>query len=152
MKSMAAKKKVTKKKAVKKKPAAKPEGYTFGRPTEYKPEYCEVAIEALKKGFSKEAVAGHIGICKDTLYKWIKRHKDFADAIAQGVELSRIHWEKIAIDHVVFSKNGVQISPQVWSLNMKNRFGWSEKKEIELGEETRATVKLAYSLDEADDE
>ena len=39
-------------------PKPKPEGYTFGRPTEYRPEYCQRAIEFMKQGYSVTALAG----------------------------------------------------------------------------------------------
>ena len=43
-----------------------------GRPTKYNPAFCEEAIEVMKKGFSKEAVAGHLGISCDTLYQFYR--------------------------------------------------------------------------------
>lgn len=151
------KKPVAKKKAVKKKPTKSksveftrdedfPEvKYKFGRPTKYKPEYCDYAIHYLGKGFSKEALAGILCISKNTLYEWIKAHEDFKDAITIGEAKSQVHWENLTVQHVVHTKNGKQINGQVYGLNMKNRFGWSDKKEIALEEETKKS--FAFSLD-----
>ena len=121
-----------------------------GRPTKYKPEYCEVIIEKMAEGYSKEAVAGYIGISKNTLYEWAKAHKDFQDAIAIGETRSQLHWEGKLVEYAVHSKNGKQINGQVFNLNMKNRFGWSDKKEIALEEETKKS--FAFSLDKKPEE
>jgi len=98
----------------------------IGRPTKYKPEYCDTVIEVMEKGFSKEAVAGHIGISKDTLYKWIKKHEEFSDSIKRGVEISRVFWEELGIEMVTAGQGNAAS----WIFNMKNRFGWKDKKEI----------------------
>lgn len=138
---MAVKKKVTKKKTTK-------TGRPVGRPTKYKPEFCGLVIEYMEKGLSKEAMAGVLRINKDTLYAWAAKYPEFSDALKEGVELSRLFWEQKGIDHLVHTKNSKQLNSTAWIFNMKNRFKWTDKKEIELGEETRATVKLNYNLDE----
>ena len=125
---------------------------TTGRPTKYDPKFCETVKEVMAKGFSKEAVAGHLKINKDTLYKWVERHEEFANAIKDGMELSRLFWESIAINHLTHTKNSKQLNSVVWLFNMKNRFNWTDKKEIELGEKTTSNIKLAYSLDSESEE
>lgn len=97
-----------------------------GRPTKYKKEYCEVAINVMKRGFSKEAVAGHLHISKDTLYRWVNKHKEFSDAIKRGVEYSRIFWEELGIEMVTAGQG----NSTAWIFNMKNRFSWKDKKEL----------------------
>lgn len=51
-----------------------------GRPTDYKPEYCQMVIEHMAKVFSFESFAGVVGVSKQTLYDWRSKHKDFLDA------------------------------------------------------------------------
>lgn len=111
-----------------------------GRPTKYKPEYCDLVIEKMNQGFSKEAMAGHIGISKSTLYEWTKKHKEFSNAIKEGVELSRVFWEDIGITGVLAGQGNATM----WAFNMKNRFGWADKKEIEHkgSEESPIAIKL----------
>lgn len=141
-------KKVTKKATTKK--VAKKSTAKIGRPTKYDPAFCEIAIEAMQKGFSKEAVSGHLGICKDTLYQWEKKHKDFSDALKKGLELSRQFWEKIALDHLTHSKGSKQLNSTVWLFNMKNRFGWADKIETKNEDTTNKPKRtFAFSLDEA---
>ena len=157
------KKKVTKKatkKAPVKKKAAKtiknakgkdiPAPKKLGRPTVYCETFCDVVVEYMGKGFSKEAVAGVIGISKETLYRWAREHTTFSDAISIGESKSRVWWERQLVDNVVHSKNGSQINGQVFNLNMKNRFGWKDKNEVSVDEGTKKA--FGFSLDVNPDE
>ena len=40
----------------------KPEGYVFGRPTLYRPEYCRRAVDYMRQGYSVTALAGRLGM------------------------------------------------------------------------------------------
>jgi hypothetical protein len=122
----------------------------IGRPSEYEARFCDIVVDSMSKGYSKEAAAGIIGISKNTLYEWAKRHKDLADALALGEDLSRVWWESKLVDYVVHSKNGSQINAAVFNLNMKNRFGWRDKTEISADQETRKS--FGFSLDEKPEE
>ena len=120
-----------------------------GRPTKYDPAFCEIVVECMSKGFSKEAVAGHLHIHKDTLYEWIKKYPNFSDAINIGVELSRLHWEGTAIDYKTFTqKSGKRIEATTWIFNMKNRFGWTDKKEVLTEEKPQRNLNLAFNTNE----
>lgn len=143
---MTVKKKATKKVTKKK---DKPEGYVFGRPTTYRKEFCQIAIDKMAEGYSKEAVAGHLSISKTTLHDWISKHEDFAAAVSIGVLKSQLHWEEKLVKHVIHTKNGKQINGQVFNLNMKNRFGWRDKQEIDHGnKEGSDSFKFAFDLNE----
>ena len=114
----------------------------FGRPSEYKPEYCQLIIDHMAKGYSFEACAGKIGVDKITLYRWVKAHPDFCHAKAIAFERSRDFWETIAIDNVVntsesgYDELGNKVSKSkslnsaAWIFNMKNRFGWRDRVEF----------------------
>lgn len=143
---MVTKKKVSKKKVTKKKTTKTVAPKKRGRPSEYDPSFCQIAIDALEKGFSKEAVAGHLRINKDTLYQYIKKHPDFADAIKEGLELSRIFWEKKALETITHTKAGTQLNSTSWIFNMKNRFGWRDKMEVSVDEDTKKS--FGFKLDQ----
>ena len=84
-----AKKKIRKKK--------KPEGYVFGRPTEYRSEYCQKMVEYFdRKPYKKvgkrivvsdfptfEGFCFKIHISRQTLLDWTDKHKDFLGAYEQ---------------------------------------------------------------------
>ncbi len=66
---------LAKKPVNKKKPAAK-----MGRPTEYRPEYCQQLITHMAKGGSFESFGADANCHRGTLYDWEAAHPDFADA------------------------------------------------------------------------
>lgn len=55
-----------------------------GRPSEYRPEYCQAVIDCMAQGFSLTAFAGSIRVAKDTVYEWIKTHPQFSDAVSRA--------------------------------------------------------------------
>jgi hypothetical protein len=55
-----------------------------GRPSQYRPEYCQAVIDFTSQGFSLTAFAGSIRVAKDTVYEWIKVHAQFSDAVARA--------------------------------------------------------------------
>lgn len=60
-----------------------------GRPTKYRPEYCDTVVELGIQGMTKAEMALKLDITKDTLYRWIKEHPEFSDAMKraeQGME------------------------------------------------------------------
>ena len=141
------KKKVTKKTTTRKKPVNTEEKYVFGRPTKYKKEYCQVVIDKMAEGYSKEACAGFLNISKVTLYEWAEKYPDFMNAISIGETKSQMFWEGSLVKHHIHTKNGKQINGQVFNLNMKNRFGWTDKKEVTNEEKKSEKRSFAFSLD-----
>ena len=124
-----------------------------GRPTTYKPEYCQMLIEHMNGGYSFESFAGLIGVNKDTLYEWEKVNPEFSDSKKDGFEKSRLFWEKMGIDYLVnksSSSAGVgsestALNATVYIFNLKNRFPkeWRDKQEIEhSGELTGFTIEV----------
>jgi hypothetical protein len=59
----------------------------------YKPEYCDLLLDDMKKGFSLLAFAGLIGVCRDTLTEWGRVHPEFADAVKRGKAMQVREWE-----------------------------------------------------------
>jgi len=64
-----------------------------GRPTEYKPEYCDKVLPFMEQGYSITAFAGHLGVSRQTVYNWMDAHPEFFDAIKEGEAASALWWE-----------------------------------------------------------
>lgn len=101
-------------------------------------------IDFMAQGYSKEATAAHLGISKDTLYAWNNKHPEFSDAIKEGEQQSRLWWEKIGMGGMVGKVPGFNAS--TWIFNMKNRHGWTDKKEVtgHEGGEIPIGIKVTY--------
>jgi transposase len=126
---MAVKKKTTKKKSTTNK---------IGRPTKYKPEFCELLIECMKKGYSFEAFGSEVSISKQTLYDWVERYPEFSDAKNIGLSHARKFWENIAI--LACLGDNKMANPAIWVFNMKNRFGWRDKQPEEISDRIQPLV------------
>ena len=48
-----------------------------GRPTKYKPEFCEIAIECGKQGMGKAEIASKLGVVRETLWDWGNKKPEF---------------------------------------------------------------------------
>ena len=118
-----------------KKPKPKPAPNPVGRPTKYKPEYCQVIIDLMEYGYTFEACAADLDVSKDTLYEWVKVHEDFSDAKNKAFDKSRKTWETMLIS---LAKTGMGNATAI-IFSLKNRFPKNWRDKIE--QETTITVK-----------
>ena len=101
----------------------------MGRPTKYKPEYCEQVVEMFKLGMSKCAIALKLDVDVDTLDNWAKVHDDFFGAIKKGLAFSQGCWEEKGRENL----ENKDFNSTLWIMNMKNRFrkDWGDRQVIE---------------------
>ena len=122
-----------------------------GRPTKYKPEYCEMLIEHMKQGFSFETFGAVIGVNKDTLYEWAKSG-DFSDAKKMAELHCQMWWERTGMSGL-FSGEKEKFSAPVYIFNMKNRFGWTDRTDLKIDgtfQEKKADHDLLRSVDRSE--
>jgi hypothetical protein len=55
-----------------------------GRPTQFKPEYCEQVEKLCKLGATDKQLAEFFDVAVDTIYNWKHKHPEFVDAIKNG--------------------------------------------------------------------
>lgn len=122
----------------------------MARPSEYKPEFNEIALELMEQGASVVEVCAEIGIDRVTLYDWINPESDrfkpeFSNTIKLGKQRCQAWWEKKGREHLIEeSEMNIQtgtskskrLNTTAWIFNMKNRFKdeWSDthKQEVEV--------------------
>lgn len=130
----------------------------MGRPTKYRPEMCNVVIEIMSDGGSLAEVAAEIDVCEETIQSWKKEGGDqfiydFSVAVKTGIRKSKAWWEKHGRKHL----ENKEFNSTLWYMNMKNRFKWSDRQEIDQKVEVNDTsltdderaIKLAAILDKA---
>lgn len=100
-----------------------------GRPSKYKPEYCELLIEHMASGLSYECFGAEIDVDRSTIYEWEKHHKEFSDAKKIAFDKNRSFWEKAGLQGMFMGGKDNPFNSTVWVFNMKNRFGWTDRKE-----------------------
>lgn len=125
-----------------------------GRPTKYKPEYCDQLVKYFdiephfetpvvytnKKGITKEEVkylpsdlptlagfAKKLGIHRDTIHEWSKKHAKFSDSIKYAKECQ----EAILVTNALHG----EYSPAFSIFFAKNNLGWKDRQDITSGDE-----------------
>src|SRR6185437_8049191 len=101
-----------------------------GRPSSYKPAYCNELIECLGEGYTIKGFAGSIGVGRQTVFDWLSKHKEFAEAYEIAQAKSVFYWET---EFKSFAKTG-KGSPAAFIFALKNRAPeeWREKIEHEV--------------------
>jgi hypothetical protein len=117
----------------------KPEGYVFGRPTLYRPEYCQRAIEFMGQGYSVTALAGHLGMSKDAIYDWINLYPDFRHAINMGraARVAALETKLLA------TSQGVGVTAAIFALKNADPDEWQDRYYTE--------TKVNVSIDQMSD-
>lgn len=114
-----------------------------GRPTAYKPEYCDLIIEHFDKepfttSFDEASgktfrsaillptltnFARSIGVARSTIYEWAKDNPEFSDAIKRAQELQ----EEVLMQNGLFGAYDKTFA----IFTAKNICGWKDKQDIE---------------------
>lgn len=103
-----------------------------GRPTDYKPEYCET-IQALgEKGYSLVELAAALNTTKNTMMAWSEVNQEFLDALNKARTKSQAWWERAGREHVIENKEDDKINAALYSRSMAARFpdDWREKSDV----------------------
>lgn len=112
----------------------------IGRPSKYKPEYCEQLIEHMASGLSFESFAAIVDVNQDTLHEWAKVHEEFSEAKKAAYMKNLLFWEKLGVDHIINSSesesygegqsrsSSKSLNSAVYIFNMKNRHKWRDKQ------------------------
>lgn len=114
-----------------------------GRPTKYNPDYCQRAIDLLKEGADIAELAYEFDVVQSTIYEWAKNNKEFSEAIKIGRDVAEGWWKKTGRTNI-YNK---EFNTALWYINMKNRYGWADKKEI--SQDVNVTSKEAKEIQEA---
>jgi transposase-like protein len=101
--------------------------YVFGRPSEYRSEFCEAVQEYMGQGYSLTAFAGHIRVARDTVYAWVKAHRDFSDAVARARSARITALEA----KLLRSRKGAETTASIFALKNACPDEWRDVKHTE---------------------
>lgn len=65
-----------------------------GRPSDFKPEYCDAVIALGREGKSKAQLAAALDVSRQTIENWADRHPEFMDALTRARDLALAWWEE----------------------------------------------------------
>jgi len=102
-----------------------------GRPTEYRPEYCDKVDKYLETATKDNmhlpkivSFAIYLGVAKSSLYVWAKDHPKFSDALAKIMEFQE---ERLEDDGIY---GGNQVNATIVKLLLQNNHGMREKQDM----------------------
>ena len=104
-----------------------PAKHAGGRPTDYRPEYCDAVIAAMSDGLSLTAFAGLIGQGRDTVYKWIRAHSEFSDAVSRA-RAARVLWLERKL---LRARKGAETTAAIFALKNADPTEWRDLKHTE---------------------
>jgi hypothetical protein len=104
-----------------------PAKHAGGRPTDYRPEYCDAVIAAMSDGLSLTAFAGLIGQGRDTVYKWIRAHSEFSDAVSRARAARVLYLER----KLLRSRKGAETTAAIFALKNAAPEEWRDLKQTE---------------------
>lgn len=102
-----------------------------GRPTDYKPEYCQEVIELGKAGKSVVQIACTLGYAKQSLYNWEKEFPEFMDAMLLARQYCQMWWE----DKGQSGLEADRFQATLWAKQVSCRFpeDYRDKSDLNLG-------------------
>jgi hypothetical protein len=113
-----------------------------GRPTDYRPEYCALVIEYMAQGYSLTAFAGTIRQARDTMYAWIRAHREFSDAVNRG-RAARVAWLETKL---LTARRGGEVAASIFALKNADPVEWKEVRDVRhrhtLATETLSDAEL----------
>lgn len=103
-----------------------------GRPTDYRPEYCERVVELGKLGKSWTQIAAELDVAKSTLYLWKDTYPEFSDALNASRGYAQAWWETIGQAQMVAPIPG--FSANLWAKQVSARFpdDYTDKSKQEI--------------------
>jgi len=115
-----------------------------GRPTLYKPEYCEKVIQWGKEGKSRTWIAATLDTSRETLDNWAKANPDFLDALSRAKAHEQRWWEDKGQEGLTSDKfNG-----GVWSKSMAARFPaeWRDNSKVTVAGDPEKPLRHEHGV------
>jgi hypothetical protein len=103
------------------------ERHPGGRPSEYKPEYCELVIEKMSEGLSLAAFAGTLKVARETLYRWMSEHSEFSDAVSRARSTRLLWWEQ----KLMRSRKGAETTASIFALRNADPSEWRDIRNVQ---------------------
>lgn len=119
-----------------------------GRPSNYKPAYCQQVIELGRQGKSYEQIASILNIGLRTLFTWRDTHPEFQHALSDAKTFEMAFWEDLAQSHLVELKNAPKLNTGLWSRSMAARFPnkYSERIKNEISSDVPSGLIKGFEI------
>jgi hypothetical protein len=99
-----------------------------GRPSLYKPEYCEVVVELGRAGKSMVQMAAQLGVDRASILRWRDEHEEFRASLSRALVLAQEWWE----DRGQMGLHDRNFNAALWMKIVASRYreDYADRKEI----------------------
>ena len=110
----------------------------------------DIILNLKRDGGSDVECMAELNISRDLWYRFIKDEMEFSDTIKEGLILCEAWWLKTGREEMFQTSGGnithKNLNPTLWYMNMKNRFGWKDKHEVDANISGGITVNIIKKL------
>lgn len=114
-----------------------------GRPSKYNPAFVDEVLPFMEQGYSTTALAGHLGVSRQTIYDWMDAHPAFLDAVKEGVAASAIWWENCLRQNAIDGKGNA--ASAIFGLKNRASEDWRDKQVVENTHDVSDPVKELFA-------
>lgn len=109
-----------------------------GRPTAYKPEYCDLIVEKQAQGWSLAEFAASVGVSRPTIDNWAAANPEFFEALSRAKAAEQSWWERAGREALYADK----FQAAVWKKSVEARFreDYTERSENKTTLAADATI------------
>lgn len=100
-----------------------------GRPSKYKPEYCQMIIDHMAEGASMTSFAAEIDVSRETISEWGRVHPEFSVAIKKGKAKCAAWWERLNRKNAITGDGNATLV--IFGLKNMAPDEWRDKQEID---------------------
>ena len=116
-----------------------------GRPSLYRPEYCDQIIEVMKTGLSVAGFAGTIGVSRRAISQWAEVHPAFMQALACAKAVCALHWERLALRAGENAREGGNPAMIMFALRNMAPADWMDKATVALTGDGSGPIRIEES-------
>lgn len=95
-----------------------------GRPTKYRPEFCQQIVDLMGEGLSLTAAAAELGITRECAYQWAYTKPEFRQALELGRGKRLLFLER----GLLAAKDSVTVASRSFALKVADRFEWGDRQ------------------------
>lgn len=106
-----------------------PAPHPGGRPTDYRPEFCEQVVNLARIGMGRAEIAATLGVVRATLANWERAHPEFLAAMERAGEMSLAWWSEQGRKGIWAGK---EFNAPAYSLQVRNRFPADFRDKVDL--------------------
>jgi transposase len=116
-----------------------------GRPTKYRPEYCEQVIQFMAEGKFLFQFGNMVGVIPETLTLWQHEHPEFATAVKAAKAVCLEWW--VTQGRQMMSIPGSHQDSKMWLYIMNNLHGWRDNARVEMAGDKDNPIKVVTDQD-----